>query len=112
MALHPQRSLLLIVIPAFVFSLNTVAGQQRNTPPSPQPQAEPKTLSAAPPSKAAAAVRAAEFDRLLTAATEARRAQRWEDAIELYGKVVRLKPNYVEGYWYQGTAYYTLDDYA
>ena len=54
---------------------------------------------------------AAEFDRLLAAATEARQAQRWEDAIELYSKVVRLKPGYVEGHWYQGTAYYSLDNF-
>ena len=38
-------------------------------------------------------------------------AERWDEAIELYAKVVKLKPDYVEGYWYQGTAYYTLDDY-
>ncbi len=33
------------------------------------------------------------------------------DAIELYAEAVRLKPDYVEGYWYQGTSYYTLDDF-
>ena len=27
-------------------------------------------------------------------------------------KAVKLKPTYVEGYWYQGTAYYTLDNFA
>jgi tetratricopeptide (TPR) repeat protein len=31
--------------------------------------------------------------------------------VELYGKIVKLKPAYVEGHWYQGTAYYTLDDF-
>jgi tetratricopeptide (TPR) repeat protein len=63
----------------------------------------------APPKPAAAS--SAEFDRLLGAATEARKAQRWEEAVQLYGKVVKLKPAYVEGYWYQGTAYYSLDDF-
>jgi tetratricopeptide (TPR) repeat protein len=53
----------------------------------------------------------AEFDRLLAAATEARKAQRWEEAVDLYGKITKLKPAYVEGYWYQGTAYYSLDDF-
>ena len=48
----------------------------------------------------------------MKAATEARLAERWEDAIALYGKAVKLKPDYVEGYWYQGTAYYTLDNHA
>ena len=53
-----------------------------------------------------------EFDRLLKAATEARQAERWEEAIALYEKAVKLKPDYVEGYWYQGTAYYTLDNFT
>ena len=60
---------------------------------------------------AAGAGSSAEFDRLLAAATEARQAQRWEEAIELYGKIIKLKPAYVEGYWYQGTAYYSLDNF-
>jgi len=55
---------------------------------------------------------AAEFDRLVKAATEARQAERWEEAVELYAKAVKLKPSYVEGYWYQGTAYYSLDNYT
>src|SRR5437870_5919859 len=54
---------------------------------------------------------ATEFDRLVNAATEARQAERWEEAIELYAKAVKLKPSYVEGYWYQGTAYYSLDNH-
>src|SRR5437899_2815461 len=62
--------------------------------------------------KRAISAAAAEFDRLVKAATEARQAERWEDAIALYGKAVKLKPRYVEGYWYQGTAYYSLDNYT
>jgi tetratricopeptide (TPR) repeat protein len=54
----------------------------------------------------------AEFDRLLQAATEARQAERWDEAIELYGRIVKLKADYVEAHWYQGTAYYSLDDYT
>ena len=61
--------------------------------------------------KKPAAANSVAFDRLVAEATEARKAQRWDDAIALYGKVVKLKPGYVEGYWYQGTAYYSLDDY-
>ncbi len=61
---------------------------------------------------ATARTNAAEFDRLVEAAGEARKAERWEEAIGLYAKAVKLKPSYVEGYWYQGTAYYTLDDFA
>ncbi len=52
-----------------------------------------------------------EFDRLVTAATQARQAERWQDAIALYAKAVQLKPDYVEGHWYQGTAHYTLENF-
>ncbi len=54
----------------------------------------------------------AEFDRLVQAGAQARQEQRWEDAIGLYAKAVKIKPDYVEGYWYQGTSYYSLDDHA
>jgi tetratricopeptide (TPR) repeat protein len=73
--------------------------------------AQPPPATKAPQRKPAPAPRG-DFDTLLEAATEARQAERWEQAIELYGKVVKLKPDYVEGYWYLGTAYYSLDDYA
>jgi tetratricopeptide (TPR) repeat protein len=63
------------------------------------------------PAKASTAA-SAEFDRLLDAAAEARRAENWEEAIALYQKAVKLKPTYVEGYWYQGTSYYSLDKFA
>jgi tetratricopeptide (TPR) repeat protein len=53
-----------------------------------------------------------EFDRLVKLATEARLAERWEEAIGLYAKAVKLKPDYVEGHWYQGTAYYSLDNHT
>jgi tetratricopeptide (TPR) repeat protein len=52
------------------------------------------------------------FDALVKQATEARQAERWEEAIALYAKTVKLRPTYVEGYWYQGTAYYSLDKFA
>lgn len=77
------------------------------------PVAAAQTGSSATVKKPSSAAQAnsAEFNRLLAAATEARQAQRWEDSIELYAKVVKLKPAYVEGHWYQGTAYYTLDNF-
>jgi tetratricopeptide (TPR) repeat protein len=80
----------------------TAGAQTAPTPPARKP-------SAGSLQKPAAGT--AEFNRLLKAATEARQAQRWEEAIELYGKIVKLKPGYVEGHWYQGTAYYSLDDF-
>ncbi len=80
------------------------------TVPAAAQQGKAPLATARPPQKKAGAP-SAEFDRVVKEATAARQAERWEDAIALYGKVVRLKPDYVEGYWYQGTAYYTLEDF-
>ena len=77
---------------------------------APLPQA-PRSTAKAPP-KPAAKPSSGEFDRLVKAATEARLAERWDEAIALYGKAVALKPDYVEGYWYQGAAYYSIDNSA
>jgi tetratricopeptide (TPR) repeat protein len=71
----------------------------------------PKT-AAKPAAKTVPKAGPSEFDRLVGAAAEARRTDRWEDAIALYAKAVKLKPTYVEGYWYQGTAYYTLEKFT
>lgn len=62
--------------------------------------------------KKAPATAPSQFDQLVAQAAEARKAERWEDAIALYAKAVKLKPSYVEGYWYQGTAYYTLQKFT
>jgi tetratricopeptide (TPR) repeat protein len=77
------------------------------------PQAKPPAQAPAPKAPAAknAAAGSAAFDKLVADATAARQAERWAEAIELYAKAVKLKPDYIEGYWYQGTAYYTLDDF-
>jgi tetratricopeptide (TPR) repeat protein len=92
-------ALLITVLLASAF-----AGAQ--TPKSSQTQQ--KKVAAKAPSSATSAA----FDKLVADATEARKAERWEDAIALYAKAVKLKPSYVEGFWYQGTAYYTLQKYA
>jgi len=73
------------------------------------PGAQAPKAPARPAGKAASPV---SFDRLVEQATAARTAQKWEEAIALYAKTVKLKPTYVEGYWYQGTAYYTLERFA
>ena len=67
---------------------------------------------AKPAAKGAAPAAPPAFDRLVEQATTARTAQQWDQAIALYAKIVKLRPSYVEGYWYQGTAYYTLEKFA
>jgi tetratricopeptide (TPR) repeat protein len=58
------------------------------------------------------AANSAEFDRLLKAATEARQNEKWAEAIDLYGRLVKLRPDFVEGHWYRGTAYYTAENFT
>jgi tetratricopeptide (TPR) repeat protein len=55
---------------------------------------------------------AAQFEALVKAADEARTAQRWEEAVGLYAKALKIDPDFVEGHWYQGTAYFALDDFS
>lgn len=76
------------------------------------PAYEPQAAPQKPPAKPPARAQSAAFTALEKQATEARQAERWEEAVALYGRLVKLKPDYVEGYWYQGTAYYSLDDFA
>ena len=71
-----------------------------------------KAPTSRPAAKAAPKAGSAEFDKIVKAATDARLAERWDDAIALYAQAVKLKPDYVEGFWYQGTAYYTLDNHT
>jgi tetratricopeptide (TPR) repeat protein len=82
--------------------MRTTATAQKPATPASGPTAKPtRPASAANP----------EFERLLKAGAEAREAERWDDAVALYAKVLKLKPDHVEGHWYQGTAYYSLDNY-
>jgi tetratricopeptide (TPR) repeat protein len=74
--------------------------------------APPVKTAAKTAAKSAASADSAAFDRLVESATEARRQEQWDGAIALYAKAVKLKPSYVEGYWYQGTAYYTLEKFS
>jgi tetratricopeptide (TPR) repeat protein len=69
----------------------------------------PNTAPAAKAPKPGSTASSPQFDQLLKAATAAREAQHWEDAVDLYSKIVKLRPDYPEGYWYQGTALYELD---
>src|SRR5690349_14069713 len=100
-----------ITLSAIVASALAAAPVMAQSAAPPKPPTTQSSSAQGQASKKPAASSAAEFDRLLAAATEARKAQRWEEAVQLYGKITKLKPTYVEGYWYQGTAYYSLDDF-
>lgn len=54
----------------------------------------------------------AEFDRVVKLADEARLAERFEEAVSLYGKALNMKPKWPEGWWYVGAIFYQKDSYA
>ena len=84
------------VVAAVYFVCAAAVSAQTATPRKPpSTDAKPAQKSPAPAS--------GDFEKLLKAATDARQAERWQEAIGLYAKIVKLKPDYVEGYWYQGT---------
>ena len=66
----------------------------------------------APTSRPAATAGPSQFDEIVKPRRPTRKAEQWEQAIDLYGKAVKLRPGYMEGIWYQGTAYYSLDKFA
>jgi tetratricopeptide (TPR) repeat protein len=101
MKLFPLATAMLLAAATLDASFDSLAlAQDKQAPKAPAKSA----------SKPAAASPA--FDRLIEQATEARTAERWEEAIALYAKAVKMKPDHVQGYWYQGTAYYTLEKFS
>ncbi|HYK22932.1 MAG TPA: tetratricopeptide repeat protein [Pyrinomonadaceae bacterium] len=58
-----------------------------------------------------AGVTDADFDRLVKLADEARLAERFEEAVSLYGKALNIRPKWPEGWWYVGAIFYQKDLY-
>ena len=52
-----------------------------------------------------------EFDHFVKQADEARLAERFDEAISLYGKALNIKPKWPEGWWYIGAIFYQRDLY-
>ncbi len=75
-----------------------------------QSSRKPKTLSLTAQTKPPAQT-SAEFDQLVKAADEARLAERFDEAIALYGKALKLRPTWPDGWWYVGAIYYEKDIY-
>jgi tetratricopeptide (TPR) repeat protein len=59
----------------------------------------------------ASAQSTSEFDRFVKLADEARLAERFDDAISLYGQALKVKPKWSEGWWYIGAIFYQRDLY-
>jgi tetratricopeptide (TPR) repeat protein len=51
------------------------------------------------------------FETIRQQAEAARTAGRLKEALDLYGRAVRLRPGWIEGHWYLGTISYETDKY-
>jgi len=52
-----------------------------------------------------------QFEHVVKQADEARLAERFEDAIRLYGEALKIKPKWPDGWWYVGAIFYQKDLY-
>ena len=71
---------------------------------------KPRPKTQTPPPQASAKTDA-DFDRFVKLAEEARLAERFEDAVSLYGEALKLRPKWSEGWWYVGAIFYQKDLY-
>jgi len=75
----------------------TAQQTRKVNPPAPSAQTQPNTE--------------AEFEHVVKQADEARVAERFEEAVSLYGKALNIKPKWPEGWWYVGAIFYQKDLY-
>jgi tetratricopeptide (TPR) repeat protein len=65
----------------------------------------------APRTAASDTPKAASFEATRSRAEEARAAGRLDEAIDYYGRAVKLRPSWTEGHWYLGTVNYDKENY-
>jgi tetratricopeptide (TPR) repeat protein len=71
------------------------------------------TVKRQPPAKAKPNAQTdAAFDQAVKNADQARDAGRLDEALDLYGKALQMRPNWAEGWWNAGTILYDRDRYA
>ena len=85
---------------SFAFLQDDVRGQRQEAPP-PRPAAR---SSPAPDPVA--------FDQLNRQAEQAREKGELAAAIQIYHQLVKMRPNWAEGWWYLGSLNYDADQYA
>ena len=85
--------MLVFLCSAAVAAQSTRKGQPKQRPPQTQAAAE------------------SQFEQFVKLADEARLAERFDDAIALYGKALNIKPKWPDGWWYVGAIFYQKDLY-
>lgn len=96
---HLRAAPILVALFAALISLMPAVAQStrkgRPKQPAPNTQASPES----------------EFERFVKLGDEARLAERFEDAISLYGQALKIKPKWPDGWWYVGAIFYQQDLY-
>jgi tetratricopeptide (TPR) repeat protein len=106
-----QRPLLIFIAAIVLLATAAVSfaqskGTARKRPPA---QSSTKAKPSAPVEPPLNARAQAEFNQLSKQADEAREAGRLDEAVSLYNNALRLKPTWVEGWWYLGSIFYDRD---
>ena len=91
--------LILVLLAALLVATPALAQSTRKSRPKPKqaPQTQANTE--------------AEFARFVKLADEAREAERFEEAVSLYGQALKIKPKWPDGWWYVGAIFYQKDLY-
>ncbi len=93
------RPIALVALIAVLLASTTVSAQSTR-------KARPKTR----PLQAQVTAES-EFNRFAKLADEARLAERFDEAIGLYGQALKFKPKWPDGWWYVGAIFYQKDSY-
>lgn len=93
-------------------TVSTPAQSKRTAKPKPAAQSTTKAKSETPVEQTLSPRAQTEFDKLSKQADEAREAGKLDEAVTLYNNALRLKPTWVEGWWYMGSIFYERDRYV
>ena len=97
----PVVLIIICVVSSSLVSYGQKTGNRRRVAPQPTNQpSEQKTASDQ------------DFDTLAGQATAARESDKVQESIGLYKKALTLKPRWAEGWWFLGTLYYDINNFA
>src|ERR1041385_814025 len=92
-----------IVVCLVGFAVSALAQRPNSSTPRNESSATSAARDVTPPQ---------DFDTLASQASAAREADKVVEAIGLYRQALAIKPSWAEGWWFLGTLYYDLNDFA
>jgi tetratricopeptide (TPR) repeat protein len=109
MTVYLQRAMLILIAAILLLAVTVSSFAQSKKPAKNRSSAQSsaKAKDDKPVAEPALSPKAqAEFDKLSKQADEAREAGRLDEAVTLYNNALRVKPTWVEGWWYLGSIFY------